>query len=940
MGLLKFRSLTFKISLIVLLAALLLGSYYLIRLDQKSHDAMLAQGVEALQVVATRQHVDMNSPFVQFEQTILSLSQIFQAQVSQQDAESSWFNVAQGVPKHIPLSYFVGANRQVYSHNLAWQDEMSSELDLDNNIFYRIADNPIQRVGRWSQVYYDDILDMWVVYFGVPIYKNDQFIGVFGGALDIDPIIEQLKSTYQDTVGRFFIYDNEQKIIYHPNYGTRLIRQTDTFNVNGSNNNFVRDSLSNYIKQHKEDGKLATFEDWNKLVYAISHKIRSNNWTIVTYQYESSLIKTLDDKFNYVMMNVALIILLLWAVVYLSCKFFISRKLAQTTKAIANIDVANPYLMVGKYGEDEIDDLHKQISVFLKKMVHRLHEKEQVLVGLKEEVESNKALAQAVSYSDNAVIILELDFAISYVDTKALAMLKTDRETLLGSRFFSFIHEHMAFISEQIVNEIRRKKSWHGELVLKEQAKGQQVWVNSTITPMRDENGNVTKYVLSMQDISFIKDSQNKIEKLAYTDELTGLANRTFFIAQLEKLVEISKRGRYEFALFYFDVDDFKRVNDIYGHESGDLLLVEIAKRLNANLRNEDVLARMGGDEFALIMGGARNEQDALNIAHDILTAANKPFILRGDEVSSGTSIGITLSTNDVKDAETLLQHADLAMYEAKATGKNTYHFYTKELNEAAKERQEIESALKLALSNNELQLYYQPKVHSQTLEVVGYEALLRWTSEKLGFVSPAKFIPIAEQSHLILQIGSWVMKQACNFAASDGITAPVSINLSARQFESGECISELKSVLHETGVSPSKIELEITESHLMSDVEDAIRQLNAIKALGVAISIDDFGTGYSSLSYLKRFPVDTLKIDRSFIKDIPDDVSDLEITGAIIAMAQKLGLEVIAEGAETQEQVDFLANNGCYMVQGYFFSRPLPEAEARAFKYNAPVTS
>lgn len=921
----------------MLIVAVMSGSYFLLSINQQSHKMALVEGKQELNSAAVRQQIDLQYAFSYVKKNIDSLAIVFQNQLQNDTFEQSWKNLESAITADVALTYFVGEDLSVFSGNKTWQQEIQTDLDLDNNIFYLISRDTITRSGQWSQVYKDDILDSWVVYYTIPIFRADEFVGVFGGAVDIDPVIDKLKLMYDDFSGQFFIYDNDHKMIYHPDYGSGLIRQTNTFNNNGLEDNFVRDSLKAYIHSYQPDGKLTDFVDWNQKVYAISHKISSIDWTIVTYQYEKNILKGQAEQFIEYSGGVVLSILLLWLVVYFSCKFFIARKLTQTAQAVANVDLNNPSLSFSGYGEDEIDDLHAQIKLLVKKVEYKLNDKNKNLAALKEEVESNKALAQAVSYSDNAVIILELDFAISYVDTKAIAMLKCDRETLLGSRFFTFIHEHMAFISEQIVNEIRRKKSWHGELVLKEQSKGQQVWVNSTITPMRDEYSNVTKYVLSMQDISFIKDSQSKIEKLAYTDELTGLANRTFFIAQLEKLVEISKRGRYEFALFYFDVDDFKRVNDVYGHENGDLLLVEIANRLNQNLRNEDVLARMGGDEFALIMGGARNEQDALNIAHDILSAANRPFELRGDEVISGTSIGITLSTKDTKDAETLLQHADLAMYEAKATGKNTYHFYTKELNEAAKERQEIESALKIAITNNELELYYQPKVHSLTKDLVGYEALLRWHSDKLGFVSPAKFIPIAEQSSLILQIGSWVMRQACTFAASKDVHAPVSINLSARQFESGDCISELKTVLQETGVAPSSIELEITESHLMSDVEDAIRQLNAIKELGVAISIDDFGTGYSSLSYLKRFPVDTLKIDRSFIKDIPEDVNDLEITGAIIAMAQKLGLEVIAEGAETQAQVDFLENNGCYLVQGYFFSKPLPAAQARIWKYVEP---
>ena len=722
--------------------------------------------------------------------------------------------------------------------------------------------------------------------------------------------------------------------MFHPDYGARLLRQVDVMNLTVSGNRLIRHSLNDYIEKDTVDGPVSDFIDWGKKIYAVSKSVQSNGWVIVTYRSEQAMLKPWYELVTDSLLLFAFFLIFLGFLSLIFTRLLFINKLRFSAYLLSKADVENFTPYDASQSQDEIDEFHRQINKTFHRVQLRLEDKANTIRELKEEVDANKALAQAVSYSDSAVILLELDYTISYVDTKSLTLLRTDRETLMASRFFNYVHEHMAFISEQIVNEIRRKSSWHGELVLKELTGGTQVWINATITPMRDESSQVTKYVVSMQDISFIKDSQSKIEKLAYTDELTNLANRTFFMAQLEKLVEISKRGRYDFALLYFDIDDFKRVNDIYGHDGGDQLLMELAARLGQHLRNEDVLARMGGDEFALIVGGAKSEQDVLVIANAILSAVNEPFFIRGAEVQSGTSIGITMSNTDQKEPELLLQHADLAMYEAKSLGKNTYQFYTQELNEAAKERQEIESALRLAVINRKLELHYQPKVDFEAKKLIGFEALVRWTDEELGFVSPAKFIPIAEQSALILQLGAWVVREACLFAASLENPVPVSINLSARQFESGKFVQELQQTMEECNVAPEHIEMEITESHLMSDVEDAIRQLHAIKQLGVNISIDDFGTGYSSLSYLKRFPVDTLKIDRSFIKDIPEDTSDVEITGAIIAMAQKLGLEVIAEGAETQEQIDFLASNGCHYVQGYFFSKPLPEAQARVWQF------
>jgi len=935
-GILNFRSLAFKVTMIMLLFALAVGSLASYQYSEALKSSFTERFQLQLQDRVETTQILMDSEISELQNSVKRFAKSFQSQLENIPAEQVWQSVGPYLTDIATVTYFLSTNADLYAYPQSWQQNVARQLDLENSLYFNVVSQQPEEFphGRWTQVYLDDELQQWLVTYVVPIFEQSEFTGVLGAGTDIDAIIKRYLQSSEGSDIHYFVYDGNKNIVYHQDYGASLLRQADATSGSGTSHGLIRQSLQEFVSNNKPDSGGAEFQEWGKKMYAASRKLKSNGWVLVAYQSEQSMLKAqLDATLNFVVM------VSLWGVVsglvlFACLKYQLSKRLSRTTVAVTKAGTGSFENFSSIRGQDEIDQLNHQINKMFVRVKSNLAEKDKAISNLKADVESNKALAQAVSYSDNAVIILELDFTISYVDTKSLAMLKAEREQLMGSRFFTYIHEHMAFISEQIVNEIRRKKSWHGELVLKDQKQGGQVWVNSTITPMRDDNSNVTKYVLSMQDISFIKDSQSKIEKLAYTDELTGLANRTFFIAQLEKLVEISKRGRYEFALLYFDVDDFKRVNDIHGHEAGDMLLCDVANRLSEHLRTEDVLARMGGDEFALILGGANNEQDVIKVANQILAMVNTPFEIRDREIQTGTSIGITMSMSDEKEAEVMLQHADLAMYEAKGGGKNTYHFYTEQLNEVAKERQVIETALHGAIKNEKFELYYQPKVNFIEKRLVGYEALIRWRDDDLGFVSPAKFIPIAEQSNLILKLGRWVIDKACEFAASLPEPVPVSINLSARQFESGNCASELRVSMERFAVAPENIELEITESHLMSDVEDAIRQLHTIKDLGVSISIDDFGTGYSSLSYLKRFPVDTLKIDRSFIKDIPGDISDVEITGAIIAMAQKLGLEVIAEGAETQEQIDFLKQNGCYNVQGYFFSKPLPEHEARVWQY------
>lgn len=926
----NFRSVVFKLWLSLLLFFIAAGAVSLYFYSENVRQQLLEKGQQNLRAVALHNAAQLNTVFMRQQQNLRDNAAVFSQQIKTHDIEDAWQFVTPGLDDERAVSFYYDRNEHVLGTPEVWQNNTRITLDLDNNmIFSLVSEFPKEQTdGRWSRVYFDDVLLKWLVSYALPIFSGDEFTGVFGGGIEVDPVIDEISQQYQGTGVHFFIYDTDGNIVFHPDYGESLIRQPESLST-GNNSYLLRQSLVDFIHVDSPFGEVSQFKDYNKLVYAVSQPIPSNHWILVSYQNKTDMIKGWSNSLIDGILFLLIWLVLTWVMLMGFGKYVFINRIRHSQRALKNAMDDHYDVSFPRNGNDEISELNEQIGKLFQRFKSRIKEKDSTIFELKDHVASHKALAQAVSYSDNAVFVLELDYTVSYVDSKALRLLGGEREQLMGQRFFSFIHEHMAFVSEQIVNEIRRKKSWHGELILKNVKSGEQVWVNSTISPMRDDNSTVTKYVLSMQDISFIKDTQSKIEKLSYTDELTSLANRTFFIAQLEKLVEMSKRGRYEFALLYFDIDDFKRVNDVYGHDGGDQLLLEVAARLSDNMRTEDVLARMGGDEFALIVGGVVNEQDVIKVAEQILHIINESFSIRGQEVQTSTSIGITMSIRDEKEPEMLLQHADLAMYEAKGLGKNTYHFYTKELNQVAQERRVIETALQAALREQRLELYYQPKVDTNGNQLVGFEALLRWNDPDLGFVSPAKFIPIAEQSNLILKLGVWVMYEACRFAASLEHQVPVSINLSARQFEAGNFVDDLRETLERTGASPSMIEMEITESHLMTDVEAAIKQLHGIKELGVAISIDDFGTGYSSLSYLKRFPVDTLKIDRSFIKDIPGDINDVEITGAIIAMAQKLGLEVIAEGVETIEQLHFLDLNGCHLIQGYYFSKPLPASEA-----------
>jgi diguanylate cyclase (GGDEF)-like protein len=424
------------------------------------------------------------------------------------------------------------------------------------------------------------------------------------------------------------------------------------------------------------------------------------------------------------------------------------------------------------------------------------------------------------------------------------------------------------------------------------------------------------------------KESDQHLTYLSHYDRLTGLANRELFRDRLHQAMTRAERSGQVIALLFLDLDRFKAVNDTLGHLAGDELLIEVAGRLKKSVRRSDTIARLGGDEFTVILEGLEDPIDAEVVCAKILKFLSEPVLIRNQEIYVTTSIGVTFFPADDVDINGLLRNADAAMYRAKEEGRNRYNLFTADINARAVNRMAIESALRHALERQEFHLCYQPKVCVQTGLVLGAEALIRWDNPQRGLVSPVEFIPVAEDTGLIVPIGEWVLRRACadmrKWHAAGFEHVSVAVNLSARQFRHGELVSAVAKILADTGISPRQLELEITESLLMDDTEASQLALRALKALGTSIYLDDFGTGYSSLAYLKKFPLDGLKIDRSFINDLPGDTDGEAITSAILALSKALRLGVVAEGVETRDQLNFLRDAGCQVVQGYLFSRPL----------------
>jgi diguanylate cyclase (GGDEF)-like protein len=442
-------------------------------------------------------------------------------------------------------------------------------------------------------------------------------------------------------------------------------------------------------------------------------------------------------------------------------------------------------------------------------------------------------------------------------------------------------------------------------------------------------------------------EQEERIRYQAYHDGLTGLPNRTSFTDHLEESMRRAKRANWPLALLFLDLDMFKRVNDSLGHDAGDRLLRVVAERIRRAVREADMLFRMGGDEFTVLLEDVRGPEEAAMVAGRVLDAVAEPLQLQHHEIAVSASIGISLYPRDDVVGERLLKAADTAMYRAKELGRNRYAFFAREMNERVESQILIEAALRRALRNEEFVLHYQPRVSAATGRATGAEALLRWRHPEWGLVEPARFVPLLEETGLVVPVGAWVIAEACRQAkAWQAAGLPplrVSVNLSSRQFRSEALLESVSEALRASGLAPRLLELELTESLLVENVEHAMGVMGKLKAIGTAISIDDFGTGYSSLGYLKRFPIDSLKIDKSFVRDIATSPKDAAIVKAISVLARSLGIGLIAEGVEEPWQIGFLRSQHCTELQGYYFSRPLPaEAlpEALARTYAAPRES
>lgn len=542
----------------------------------------------------------------------------------------------------------------------------------------------------------------------------------------------------------------------------------------------------------------------------------------------------------------------------------------------------------------------------------------------------------AMATSSTAHFITNRAGTIEWVNDAFTRMTGFQREEAVGATpKLLQSGKHPPEFYRQLWETVLSGEMYRGELINRTKYGGLYT-AAMTITPLLSKEGEISHFLASQEDITSRREGEAQASRLSYQDPLTALPNRVRFQSNLATAIEQTVRLGRLLGVLFLDLDRFKLINDTMGHGAGDALLREVARRLKSCVRDEDAVARLGGDEFTLVLSDLADAGAAAIVAQRILRALSRPFGIDGRQVHTSASIGITLCPVDGKTVDALIKQADTAMYRAKERGRDGYAFFTAEMHSQVEKRVFLEDGLRHALDRREFVLHYQPQVDIERGRIFGLEALLRWERPSTGLVSPGEFIPVAEETGLIVPIGEWTLHTTCmqlRHWEEAGIIIPrVAVNVSAVQFRQPNIVQVVSAALKETRVDAHRLEIELTEGVVMHDAKAVIATLDELRELGVRVSLDDFGTGYSSLSYLKRFPIDTLKIDQSFVRGLPENVHDAAITQLIIAMAQSLRLQVVAEGVETPEQLEFLRAHGCDYIQGYFFSRPLTAANLAAF--------
>lgn len=860
-----------------------------------------------------------------------------------------WRQVEALLKTHFDVFYFISRERV----SLIWPAEIvvnhPPDHDVTQEIFYSHAnpENNPQREVRWTPIYYDDFSEMWMISLLIPVYDGDEFLGVMGADLSMDFLFDQLTGLENniEEVSAFIFSDSGDLIFRSRKSPTGAGEPVSRYQLLDLGSELGEDT-ANYIDAVLT-GNFTMGEVYPHALAGDEQRLSFNKLpnlgSYLSLGYPASLIREQHrHTMEVIYTHIAGQVILLSLVLFFGVKFLVTDRVTRLARATSAISADNWRMQVPEAGRDEISLLGHSINNMLAKINELFSGLSTNIKQLELANAESQKLISAIEHSSSLVVILDREWRVEYANsqfwessgyseseilTPAQALMVEEAEQ--DQDFFDRIRS-VFFGQSPVQNETSETSipEWRCEYLARKKD-GERFWLMQSISAVWSADGELQNYVCVGQDISDLKHNQQKMEALAYYDQLTGLQNRLLFKEQLRAALSAAEREGNHLALLYLDLDHFKRINDTLGHEAGDQLLVEVAQRLKSCMREEDAIARLGGDEFAVLLRQIESAQYSFVVANKIIAELNRPLMLLGQEVVVGASIGITMAPDDSRDIDVLMKNADLAMYQAKYQGRNVFQFYTQAMNREVTDRMNLESELRQAVKNQEFELFYQPQVDLHSGKIIGAEALLRWRHPSKGLISPDAFIPLAEESGLIVPIGKWVIRSACQQAKSIqkafGREVKISINVSARQINEKTFVQDFKSILEEVRLDPHSLELEITESTLIADTDLVLNRLKALRALGITLAIDDFGTGYSSLSVLKRLPLDILKVDRSFVEGLPDDEEDRAITSLIVAMANSLNYRVIVEGVETAEQLHFLRRCGCDYAQGFYFSRPMP---------------
>jgi diguanylate cyclase (GGDEF)-like protein/PAS domain S-box-containing protein len=750
-----------------------------------------------------------------------------------------------------------------------------------------------------------------------PVFDSQhRLVAIMAGSFDLmgANFLGDLSRIKIGETGYLFLYDSSRTMIIHPDR-SRILKQ----DVPPGVNKLFDKALTGF------EGSGETVNSRGLAVLASFKHLDSTDWILGANFPVSEAYAPMQKVKRYFVTGIALgtivILLLVWALM----ERLTGPLIAMTRHIESLADRSGSEQLIEITAGDEIGTLGTAFN----QMTTTLHRQQH---ALKESERNFRALAD--NANDGMQIIIDKT-TFAYANSRAAEITGYSVQELLSLAIIDLVHPDEQEMIEERYAAVARKETVSRQFETSFVHKD-RIRVPVEVTSARTVwHGRPAELVI-FRDITERKKSEEEIQQLAYYDTLTRLPNRTLLHDRLHQAIALANRNNRLVGVLFLDLDRFKGINDTLGHVAGDRLLKAVAERLLATVRESDTVSRLGGDEFIVILSGLAHEEDISKTAEKILAVIAEAIIIDSREIYTTASIGIAVFPDDGADSTLLLKNADIAMYQAKEQGRNNFQFFSKEMNVKALEHLMLETSLRRALERNELFLVYQPQMELHSGQIVGMEVLLRWRHPDLGVLAPTRFISLAEETGLIIPIGEWVLRSACtqNRAWLDAGYRPIrmAVNISVGQFRQQNFVEVVASILRETGIDAPLLELELTESMVMTNAASTVDLLGELKAMGVSLSIDDFGTGYSSLSYLKHFPIDRVKVDRSFVRDIGNNADDAAIAGAIIAMSHSMNLKVTAEGVEHQEQLQFLASRGCDEIQGYILAQPLPADELAGF--------